>query len=97
MGWLVVLGETMKWVKCSERMPELDKWVMVHFKYTDNGHEVPFSFAFLWDENEGLRERSRKHKDKYPVSLAWEGLRYADECREVTHWMPLPRKPDEVD
>lgn len=76
----------MKWIKCEERLPEVDKVVICCCTET--------SFEDVWvgwlhDLNGYSRKRARK-PEKYPVSLLWmkEGGHTG-----VTHWMPLPEPP----
>ena len=36
MGWLVVFGEAMKWIKCSEQMPPEHKKILFVVEESDN-------------------------------------------------------------
>ena len=57
------------WVKCSERMPELDVPVLV---VNQNGIDL----GVIYDGDDWF---------------------LADAEREITHWMPLPAPPTEVE
>ena len=59
------------WVKCSERMPELNVPVLVH---TGSGMEIDHTYDF----GDGASF-------------------YEDLYGDVTHWMPLPAPPTEVE
>lgn len=76
----------MKWIKCSEAMPEMGQEVLIYY----NVKELKF-IGFSW-----LVENSRYKKD----NEIW--FRDSDCCdrtyyerEEITHWMKLPEEPYE--
>ena len=79
----------MSWIKCSEQLPELDTYVLV---YTSWGN---ITDCYLYDDNEYGRKRARTRKDKYPPKIIWRE-RDCEYLGSVTHWMPLPDGPIEV-
>ena len=78
----------MKWISVKDQLPEIDAWVLVYCDDMSNTYHV----TKLYDENKYYRDKARTRKDKYPPSLVWS----SDESyiEEVTHWMPLPQKPE---
>jgi Protein of unknown function (DUF551) len=74
-----------KWIKVSERAPEIRKYVLV---YTD---EKELHIAYYYDENEHERNAALTRKDKYPVKLVWQSIPWLHGT--VTHWAELPKGP----
>lgn len=69
----------MDWIKCSERMPEIDARVLVALrgKYVQNATYRQWSLA-------------KTEKGRAPRFEDYRGIVHG-----VTHWMPLPEPPTE--
>lgn len=76
----------MKWIKCSEQMPDPYVSVLIYCKWSGNVFT-----SYLFDVNKQKRSAARKHKDKYPVDLQWYVSFYGDYF--ISHWMPEPEAP----
>jgi len=79
------------WIKCSDRMPEVYIDVLV---WTPFGNVMYVDR--MYDINKECRKRSRA-KDplkNYPVRIVWLQTCFA--FSEITHWMPLPEKPEDT-
>jgi hypothetical protein len=87
------MSENNDWISVKERMPDINDSVLIY------SQSAGMYLAHLYDVNEYGRKSARKHKDKWPIRLEW---RIEDYCcygslmlNEVTHWMPLPKPPEE--
>lgn len=69
----------MEWIKCSERMPDIGKSVLVVI----NGKYVNSASYTQWDGAKTAKGRAPRFEDL-------RGIVYG-----VTHWMPLPEPPTE--
>lgn len=67
----------MKWIPCSERLPELDLDVLVCFAPPYSYYEV-MQLSVIGQGDEGLW---------------WFGADSPSDLDHVTHWMPLPEPP----
>jgi hypothetical protein len=78
-----------KWIPVTERLPEFGQKVLCF------GHEMAMNpqmggcYVFICSRLELLKERHNKHLNS---QLDENGFKRAT----VTHWMPLPNKPDSV-
>ncbi|MCH0685626.1 DUF551 domain-containing protein [Escherichia coli] len=69
----------MKWIKCSDRMPDINTWVLVAI-----GGRVVISANYRqWEGAKTEKGRAPRFKDLRGI------------IRGVTHWMPLPEPPSE--
>jgi hypothetical protein len=78
-----------EWIKCNDRMPDRWQWVLVTNlpKETGEPHSINI---WRWKGDEwdalNLETDSPTYSDEvYPFYL-WE----------VTHWMPLPKPPEDI-
>lgn len=80
----------MKWIKCSDKLPELGKLVLVYSEC--------FIIARVWDKNEWDRKYSSLNK---PIELVWDigcccpGCCQFWEISPEDYWMELPDAPKE--
>lgn len=85
-----------KWVSVSERMPEDDK----RNRFYDDGTLI-FTTVLGYDKEGGIRFVNRINVKPcgidYIDRLATEGWRWSYRAEAVTHWMPLPAAPKEVE
>ncbi|EQA3420201.1 DUF551 domain-containing protein [Cronobacter dublinensis] len=73
-----------EWIKCSERMPENDDYVLVaDFDAHYTSCEPNYQIACYGDW----------FKNNYPSWDNGDGL--GVNLKTITHWMPLPAPPDE--
>jgi hypothetical protein len=75
-----------EWIKTSERLPERNTWVLCYFPRTSDGDKIyslEFSFCKCIEEGK-LRE--------FPIFKTVDRTYRVD---DVTHWMPLPKSPDQ--
>lgn len=81
----------MKWISIKERLPKLDDEVL--FLSQRDGIQI----GYMGDKNPLYTSRKRKNDPE----ILW--INRDDGCcsgvdlnpTDVTHWMPLPEKPDE--
>ena len=73
----------MNWIKCSERLPEINKWVLVYASGEPDEKTITTSCFLTID----IRDR--------PIwNLLSSGCGCCDsDLTNVTHWMPLPEPP----
>lgn len=71
----------MEWISMRERLPELYDWVLVSAK---DYPEVPAFIATAY------RNKTTKDENWY-----WWWFGYPSEIGKVTHWMPLPKPPED--
>lgn len=95
--YLISRGVTVQeWIPVSERLPEDDK--RNHFY--DDGNLI-FTTVLGYDKEGGVRLVNRINVKPcgidYIDRLATEGWRWSYRAEEVTHWMPLPEAPKEVE
>lgn len=76
----------MKWIKCSDRMPDLYQWVLVCDSPKGTG-EPRCIDIYRWDG-----EKWDYISDDTSNSPTFSDILYC--MSEVTHWMPLPEKPE---
>ena len=71
-----------KWIKCNERLPDLE-----------GADEYKISGRVLGFGSEG----AHRFETYQIVRLHGDNKFYTDEdvCMQITHWMPLPEKPEE--
>lgn len=78
----------MNWIKCNERLPELDTPVMVISKhYSDRIYTAMRYYddeGWLWGQISG-----------YACCLNDPSDYVFDDDYEYSHWMPLPKPPEE--
>jgi hypothetical protein len=68
----------MKWIKCSERMPEYNDMVLVYGSY---GYQL----AYLWEGEDRIMKRTIK---RYPD--CWRSADSKFKLEDITQWMSLP-------
>lgn len=73
----------MNWIKCSDKIPREGQAVLFlgHYTFPHHSDEPYILYGFC---NKGGEEIIWKDND---------GFRY----KNITHWMPLPEKPNEMD
>ena len=76
----------MKWIPCSERLPELDVSVLVYFAHDFSSY---MEVAALTEFGAYLRYQGEAAK------LMWWSGEIPSDLDSVTHWMPLPEPPEE--
>lgn len=69
----------MTWIKCTDRLPELNKEVLIYF----NGCFI--SYLRQYDFKGNIR---KAWMDCENTNFKWE---------DITHWMPLPEPPNDLD
>lgn len=81
----------MGWIKCSDRMPELYDFVLVFADNKGTGEPKPMSIArFDGDGWCFINENKR-----FGSMGAWMDIEYHMDGNDITHWMPLPKPPEE--
>lgn len=73
----------MRWIPCSERMPETGDWVLT-YSPTDG------MWPYRWTEFYG---RGRNGSKTWVDQHGDDSSSYGIEDYDITHWMPLPVKP----
>lgn len=74
----------MEWIKCSDRLPEKDQWVLCFLdnnRFTNNILTLKFNFEEYI--NNGVVK-------KFPIFSSIDRAWPSD---QITHWMPLPEAP----
>lgn len=74
----------MKWISVFNQMPPPNVWVLVLSEGTMTEFEegnIDYHFAAKFDPRKGWNRRCTAY----------------DEDPQITHWMPLPLSPDEMD
>lgn len=91
-----------EWIKCSERMPDLKKSVLVLAKsgyYYPEVHgkkdirDIGMHVGYFYDDHENFKRM--KPKIEFMVECGCSGFEYERENLEVIYWMPLPNPPKE--
>lgn len=73
----------MNWIKCSDRLPEDDKTVLAYIK-NEGIYFGNFSIKGFSDDTFGFYAATTGSSEWfYDIDL-------------ITHWMPLPEKPNEI-
>jgi hypothetical protein len=82
----------MKWISVKDRLPEDHKKIIVYGRSKNE-----------WEVSEGWFEKNHKGSWPYKLPIADRWIMYLDQCcrdelfwDEVTHWMPLPMGPHEM-
>ncbi len=75
-----------QWIKCSERMPEEDSYVVA----AEIGSATLYSFVASWF----LHGRFNLMEDGLSASN-YDGGACISMNLSITHWMPLPEPPQE--
>lgn len=70
----------MKWIKCSDELPEIDKDVL------------------CIDLIKNMKVGKLDQDSLYPLNKSWITSDYhIHDFDEITHWMPLPEIPNDLD
>lgn len=80
------------WLKCTVSMPEIYDYVLVFADNKGTGEPRPISIARLYDQ--GKWEFCNK-APVMPNYGAYMDMEYPMDVDDITHWMPLPPKPEE--
>ncbi len=78
----------MEWVKCSDRMPENDQYVLVY-------HWDDFHITVGYFESHNVQFYIESDGSKFYTDDGWETEIPWAQKGPVTHWMPLPNPPKE--
>lgn len=77
-----------QWIKCSERMPEADKYVLV---LCGDGYQS----VMFYVEPEIVRTQDSDYHEGHYWSNEQSHSSFFREFDDVTHWQPLPANPTE--
>lgn len=83
----------MKWIKVSERLPEIGVSVIV----TD-GKSDWYNISWRYDFNKSDRDKAKTRKDKYPEKIMWHTSCCCNEFSEsqIIYWAEIePPKDNE--
>lgn len=82
-----------QWIPVTERLPEEDGSYLCYSQYCGSG----------WISVRGFAKDGRK-KDEYDFQRRWKNVWYDYDSEygycvidSITHWMPLPKSPKEVE
>lgn len=81
-----------EWIKCSERLPEVDEYVLIRQRYT---RDTMISRIAQWGYWVEQCENLVVNGDA-TASLDICMVKSPSEYERVTHWMPLPQPPEDV-
>jgi len=81
----------MKWIKCTERLPEPYTYVLVFADNPGTMEPKPMQFAII--KNKGVFEFTNALDDEGDYGV-WMDISYFMEIEDITHWMPLPALPE---
>ena len=82
---LIRLSDYPQWIKCSDRLPEKNRWVLCYLPNLFYEESKIFSlqfFIYTWSENEKLTDM--------PI---FKNIDRSYRLDDVSHWMPLPAPP----
>lgn len=80
------------WISVKNRLPPLDKTVMVRWASGFDGSDI-FGWGARLDDSEGWLWGVGARWGVQPKQTAqWNDIE-ADDDYQITHWMPLPRSP----
>lgn len=83
-----------RWIPVTERLPEDDKEV----RFYNDGH-LTMVTVLVYDEYSGIKTANRLNVppcgNPYLDQNATNGWEWSNNCKLVTHWMPLPEPPKE--
>lgn len=75
-----------KWIKCSDRLPNVNEWVLAFGNYGNGDTNGIALTCYFFDED----------KQKYYWKLLSSGCGCCDtDMKNVSHWMPEPKAPNE--
>lgn len=85
-----------EWIKCSNRMPIEYDWVLVCRLATGTGEPTFLSIA-TYREKQWLFDCTEIAAPQLSLSATsyWSDLRNIIVSDEITHWMPLPMRPND--
>lgn len=81
----------MDWIKCSERMPDKYMFVLVFADNKGTCEPKPYCIA-RWEVDIWGFVNADPLETSYG---AWVDIEYPINSNNVTHWMPLPKPPEE--
>jgi Protein of unknown function (DUF551) len=79
------------WIKCNDKFPDPYVFVLVFANNKGTGESKAFSIA-RWDGN---KWKFINHSPPMPNYGAWLDIEYNMDSEHVTHWMRLPKTPEE--
>ena len=83
----------MKWIKCSERMPEIYQFVLVCD--SPQGHGEPRCISIFRNNGNRWECPSDDPYDETLCAATFSDMEYVIDIRKLTHWMPLPKPPQD--
>jgi hypothetical protein len=85
----------MKWIKTEDKLPELNKQVLL---WTRLGHRLDYEIGSLMEVN-GIPSvatlEERAENKKYPNILEWNVNGHWIWFEKTTHWAELPSEPND--
>lgn len=70
-----------EWISVKDRMPEPETWALVYIEYPSP----------VFEFERGIRKTSNIKK------MFYDGESFYCDFGTITHWMPLPQKPESED
>lgn len=86
-----------KWIDIKERLPEIYDFVLVCANFQGTGEPKPIQIArIVIMENHSLQWHFLNEAPAVGAQGAWMDLYYPIDTEDITHWMPLPKPPEDL-